>query len=71
MTNEEMEIIALICAMASMMVGIILCSVEIFKLGTFLILTGGLTSMAIVVGDPILKIVQYEYDMKSKKGENK
>jgi hypothetical protein len=66
MNEEEIEIISLICALTSMVTGIMLCSIDIFKLGTFLILTGGLTSMAIVIGDPVVKIWKYKYENKIK-----
>ena len=66
MNEKKMEIISVICALISMIAGIILCSMDIFKLGTLLILAGGLTAMAIVIGDPIIQIWKYEHKNKIK-----
>jgi membrane protein implicated in regulation of membrane protease activity len=49
-------IIILICGMISMVIGIILCGYEIFRLGQMFIVVGGITSMVIVFGTTFYKI---------------
>lgn len=68
MNFDETCVVLVICAMVSMIIGVILCAYEVFRIGAVFIMVGGITGIVTVFGNTFYNIWLVE---KETKHENK